>query len=360
MKIFLISNMYPSVDDPDYGIFVKNIESALEKNGAVISEKAVISGRAKSSTDKIIKYRKFYSKIISAYRKGNFDIVYLHFISHSSPGLLLAKILFGKKKKIIINIHGSDVLSHHKGILKKCNQQLLKFSDLIVVPSHYFEKIIYQKFPDFPKNKIFISPSGGIDSTVFYFQNKSKSNEVLHLGFVSRIEDDKGWKTFLEALMLLNSNSIPFKASLAGKGSKSLKMIKLISGLNLSEKVKFIGVLPQKELNNFYNNIDLFIFPTLSNESLGLVGLEAMACGNPVIGSEIAGLKTFIENNKNGFFIKPGNAQELAEKIEKYWLLPQQEKQKIQRNALKTAQKYEKELVAQKLYHKFKELISQT
>src|SRR5690625_1783711 len=283
MKIFLISNMYPSSDDPDYGVFVQNIEQALEKNGAEITEKAVISGRAKSFFEKLNNYRKFYAKIISAYRKGNFDLIYLHFISHSSPGLLLAKILFGKKKKFVINVHGSDILIHHKGFLKRCNQRLLKNTDLLIVPSSYFKNIIAKKIPNFPQNKIYISPSGGINSEIFYPQSKDNFKEVFHLGFVSRIEDDKGWKTFIEALKILNSTSLNLKVSLAGKGSKTLELNNLIKKYYLSERVKYIGVLSQKELNDLYNHIDLLIFPTHSNESLGLVGLEAMACGTPVV-----------------------------------------------------------------------------
>ncbi len=360
MRIFLISNMYPSSDDPDYGVFVQNIEQALEKNGAVISEKAVISGRAISAFDKIKKYKKFYAEIFKAYRKGNFDLIYLHFISHSSPGLILAKTFFGKKKKFIVNVHGSDVLIHHKGILKNCNQKLLKQTDLLVVPSSYFKTIITEKFPDFPVQKIYVSPSGGIDAQVFYPQKKSEDETSLHLGFVSRIEDDKGWKTFLKALVILKENAIPFKTSIAGKGSKLTDLESFITQHNLKKEVDYLGILPQTDLNSLYNNLDLFIFPTYSSESLGLVGLEAMSCGTPVVGSEIAGLKTFIKNKQNGLFFTPGNEKELAEKIIFYYHLSADQKTEMKQKALQTAQNYNKDKVAKKLYQQFKKLIAQT
>src|SRR5699024_4781988 len=289
MILFLISNMYSSKDDPDYGIFVNNIEKALEKEGALITEKAVISGRPKSITDKLIKYRKFYTDIFSAYRKGNFDMIYLHFISHSSPGLLLAKALLGKKKKIVINVHGSDILVHNKGVLKICNKRLLKHTDLLVVPSDYFKKIIEEVFPNYPKNNILISPSGGIDSDVFYLQKNKKSDKTFHLGFVYRIEDEKGWRTFLQALKILKSRNLIFKASIVGTGSEVEELKEMIVDYDFKKQVDYRGVLSQKELNTFYNKLDLFIFPTKAKESLGLVGLEAMACGTPIIGSKIAG-----------------------------------------------------------------------
>lgn len=51
-----------------------------------------------------------------------------------------------------------------------------------------------------------------------------------------------------------------------------------------------------------------------------LVGLEAMACEVPVIGSYIGGLKDYIKDKENGFFFTPGNAEELSNKIELYYL----------------------------------------
>lgn len=357
MKIFLISNMYPSKEDPDYGIFVYNIEKALEKNGAWITEKAVISGRPKSTTDKLNKYRKFYADIFSAYRKGNFDMVYLHFISHSSPGLLLAKFLIGKKKKIVINVHGSDILVHNKGILKACNEILLKHTDLLVVPSDFFKKIIEKVFPNFPKNKLYISPSGGIDSDIFYLQKNKTNQNNFHLGYVSRIEEEKGWRIFLQALKILKTNNFRFQASIVGTGSEVKDLMEKISDYDLQEQVAYCGVLSQGELNNFYNELDLFIFPTKAEESLGLVGLEAMACGTPIIGSKIAGLKTFIKDKENGLFFTSGKDKELVEKINYYFHLPENEKLKMQKEAVKTSEQYQEDRVAKALFEKFKQLL---
>ena len=358
MKIFLISNLYPSIKDPDYGIFVKNIEDELVEIGAEITHKAVISGRAKSAYDKLKKYKKFYSQIISAYRKNDFDLVYVHFISHSSPGLLLAKYLCGKKKKWAINVHGSDVLTHNENILKWCNHEVLGETDLLVVPSSYFQDIISNVFPSFPNGKIFVSPSGGINFNVFNWQNVP-DNKILHLGFVSRIEDDKGWRTFLEATKILKEKNIPFRGSIAGTGSKAGEMNNLIHKYGLEKSINYLNILSHKELNILYNSLDLFIFPTnRDSESLGLVGLEAMACGVPVVGSEIAGLKTFIEDNRNGFFFTPGDEGELANKIQIFYHMGQIERSTMKQAAIKTAKKYDRKKVAHDLYSKFEQLLS--
>lgn len=358
MKIFLISNLYPSEEDPDYGIFVRNIQNSLEVLGAEITGKAVIEGRSRSVSDKIKKYIKFYSGIISNYRKGNFDLIYLHFLSHSSPGLWLAKILFGKKKKLVVNIHGSDIMKYNKGFFKFTNKKILRDTDLIIIPSGYFKNIVKEKFPHIKDENLFVSPSGGIDPAVFYSTNRQPENKKTHLGFVSRLEEDKGLFTFLKALLILKNKSFPFRASIAGAGTRESEMKEFIKENALENEVIFLGVCSQKELNILYNDLDLFIFPTLSSESLGLVGLEAMACSTPVIGSEIAGLKTFLEDKKNGFFFPPGNENELAEKISAFSQLSEEEKDEMKKEAVKTAANYNRKEVANNLHQKLLQLLS--
>jgi glycosyltransferase involved in cell wall biosynthesis len=97
---------------------------------------------------------------------------------------------------------------------------------------------------------------------------------------------------------------------------------------------------------------DVFVFPTYrQEESLGLVGLEAMACGVPVIATKIGGPLGYIVDNENGFLFDIKNVTMLAEKIMAFYKLPEIEKNKMKRNAITTAQTYDsvtvnKDLVA--------------
>src|SRR5690606_41173522 len=71
----------------------------------------------------------------------------------------------------------------------------------------------------------------------------------------------------------------------------------------------------------------LFPYTTLfRSESLGLVGLEAMSCGTPVIASNMAGPQTYIVNGMNGFLFSPGNSKELAQYIKKYFAMTADQK----------------------------------
>ena len=167
MRIFLVSNMYPSKTDPLFGVFVKNSREELEKQGVVFSECALIKGKTNSKVRKTINYLNHYFAIAKFFFQRNYDLMYVHYLSHHIP--ILSFLLFFKKKPIVINVHGSDIISiRDKTILYKLSVKILKTTDLLVVPTSYFKELIQEKYPFITEEQLFISPSGGIDNSVFY------------------------------------------------------------------------------------------------------------------------------------------------------------------------------------------------
>ena len=79
MRIFLVSNMYPSKKSPFYGIFVKTFEEKMQANGITISSKAVIRGRSNNYLIKVFKYIKFFKDVYLGLLKSNYDVIYVRF-----------------------------------------------------------------------------------------------------------------------------------------------------------------------------------------------------------------------------------------------------------------------------------------
>lgn len=359
MRLFLISNMYPGSDGDLFGVFVKNMRQELENQGVGISQSALMKGKSTNFLKKIIRYSKHYLQIffLFFFSKSMYDLIYIHFITHHIPILLL--LLSFKKKPWIINAHGQDIITLiEKPIINYFAKPILKQTNLLVVPSHYFKTLILEHYPFLNENNIFVSPSGGIDPKRFFSKNEKKVNSSLTLGFVSRFIQAKGWLVFLEALLLLQEQKIEFKAIIAGKGPDEQKIKTYIEQHELQDSVEFLGFVKQDELVNLYNKFDLYIFPTYrKSESLGLTGLEAMACGTPVIASNIAGPKTYIEEEKNGYLFEPENSRKLAKKIIAYKSLTHTAKNQLQNKAVKTAADYEKSTVAKKLLDRLRRLV---
>lgn len=93
------------------------------------------------------------------------------------------------------------------------------------------------------------------------------------------------------------------------------KLEGLISSLGIEAHVRWLGVLPQVELPRYYGAADVFVLPS-RYELFGIVMLEAMACGVPVVATRFGGLAEVIAHGETGFLVDPTDTTELAEAIE--------------------------------------------
>lgn len=341
--------MYPTTQYPGYGSFVKNVCEGLAQYNMYVSYKAVIKGKGIGLIDKILKYIFFYISIIVGFFK-KYDFIYIHFPNQAIPLLnLLYKI---KKPKIIVNFHGEDLLYEQVGYTnilgKKTEHFCKKYATAIIVPSQYYKDIVINR-NILPSTRIIVSPSGGIDPNIFYSIDKEDYNSILHIGYVGRLEIDKGIKDFLLTCNQLNKNGIEFKATVIGYGSYYDAMIDFIEENRLNNKITIIKGISQSKLGNYYRKMDLLIFSSI-RESLGLTGIEAMACGVPVIGSNVGGIASYLEDNKNGWLVPVHNTDAIIDKIYKYLNFSKDSKKNMEKNCILTGQKYYRDLVCKNLY----------
>lgn len=354
MKVFLISNMYPSKTQPYYGSFVKGFHDGLAKKGYNFRTNALIKGRAHNIFLKLWKYTVFYFEILFKGLCYKYDVIYVHTVSHTAMPLLL--LSFFKSYKLVINPHGGDVIAvdPFEKKMRYFVQKLVGKAQLVVAPSQFFKDYLVREFKT-DEQKIFVSASAGIDTETFIVRDTdATANKVFEIGFVSRIDKGKGWDLIIYAVdEILKRKLIPeVKCTIAGYGSEIEAMQSLINELNLTHVINYIGAKSHTELPSLYANFDIFVFPTTLSESLGLVGLEAMACGVPVIGAELGGIKDYLINNYNGFFFAPGDASDLMTKIYNFYNLDHKSRQKMGSNARNTALNYSRRKIIDDLSDK--------
>lgn len=321
MNILVVSNMYPDVKNPSYGIFVKKFCDEIKRIG--INYDLSVMRKSTTKLKKMIRYIFFH---ISTFLKCiifDYDIVYVHYASYSSFGVLCARKI--KKFKIYTNLHGSDVVPENKRQEKMHNYtiKIINLSDRIVVPSAYFKNLVSEKY-DIEKKEIYVYPSAGVDLSIFHNFGKEENDRVkkrLNLdsqlktyGTAGRISFAKGWDTFIEAICLVKQNGYKANFVIIGDGPETRSLKDKIEEQGISENIVFVNkLITQEELAKYYSALDWFVFPTKrEGESLGLVAIESMACGTPVIASNFAAPKYYVINGKNGYKFEMGDAQSLA------------------------------------------------
>lgn len=365
MKILVVSNMYPDEKNPSYGIFVKRFCEQLEYIGISYDKSVMYKGNGK--VQKIIRYIMFYCLTVLKIWLRRYDLVYVHYASHSGVPVLFARKL--KQFKIYTNVHGSDVVpeNNKQEKFQKYTRRLLEMSGKIIVPSEYFQNYVSNKY-FIDKEKIYVYPSAGINSEVFYKYDEFRKQNIrrelgitidteLVIGFVGRLSYGKGWDTFVQALKELNYSNpnLQFKAVIVGCGSEENALNTLISESELKDKIIRLKLVSQERLADIYNCFSIFVFPTeREGESLGLVALEAMACGIPVISSDFAAPKYYVKNAYNGYRFKVKNFRDLSSHIREYLSLDENDKELLSENAYVTATEY----FEQGLFGKLKLILS--
>lgn len=312
MKILLVSNMYPSSKHPSYGTFVKNSKDILENHG--IEVEVSVMTKKNSKGEKAAGYFWFYLISFIKTLFHRYDIIYVHYPSLSAPPVIA--VSWFRPVRLYVNTHGSDVLAKNKKqwLVNFVTSIAVKKAEKILCPSSYFKKIVEQKY-NLASEKVVVFASGGVNSDTFSpnynredtIKEFNLAGPVKYVGFIGRLETGKGWLTYLETMRKLTDRYGPqVKGIVIGEGSQKRFFHERVSELDLCSSIIHFDALSQDKLGKLMRCFEVFCFPTES-ESLGLVGIEALASGVPVIGSDISVLRSYIVHGNNGFLAEKNN-----------------------------------------------------
>lgn len=340
MKILVVSNLYPSADDPYYGTFVRNFTESLTEAFPGDVRTCLIRGRRKQKFHRFCTYAGFYLRLLGQTLFGRYDLIYVHTVTFPTPVLRVVSAF--RRLPLVFNVHGDDVIpsNRFKCRLRDMCRPLLPKARMIVTPSRYFRGVVLEEFSGLDPERVIVSASGGVAEKFFHKPSKD-FDHVPVLGFVSRIDPEKGWDTYIDALVQLRREGVRFRGVMAGAGAQRPQMVAELKSTGLDDCVEFLGPLSQDELAALYPTLDIMVFPSRRRaESLGLVGLEAMASGVPVVACDNNGAASYVEDGVNGYLIKPADATGLVSKIKEFLALDHAGRRAMSLAALDTALEY--------------------
>ena len=179
---------------------------------------------------------------------------------------------------------------------------------------------------------------------------KGREKVVLYLG---RISKEKRLDVMLKACRILTKRGERVRFVLGGKGPAEELYRNMAVRLGIRDKVEFLGFVDQKDLPSLYAAADAFCMPS-TFETQGIVCLEAMATGKPVVGANYLALKDLIKNGKNGERFAPGDYTTCANKIERVLNSPET----YRRNAINTAREFSVEKTTDRLLDTYNSVLS--
>ena len=295
------------------------------------------------------------SILIKKYDPG---IIHAHWLL---PQGIIAAMLKKKHTKLIVTIHGSDLFPLKNSFFTSIQRNVLKNCDICTVNSEATKNELLKRFPEF-KDKVDVIPMG-VDTKTFSKKNtKSKFNEYKNkkiILFVGRLNEQKGIDYLIKAMEIVNAKISNSRLLIIGEGRYKKELQGIADDLH-ADNIEFLGGMNQKDLADYYNLADVFVLPSVTSrigtEGQGLVLLEAMACGTPVIGTETGGIKFMIRDNDNGLLVKERNEDELGTAILKM-LSDGKLRKKLSKNGIIFVKKnYSWEIVAEKFDEVYRKL----
>jgi len=195
----------------------------------------------------------------------------------------------------------------------------------------------------FPADRITVIPNMADDDS-------SRPEPMLgdYVSFVGRVSPEKGVTTLIEAAKKLSS--IVFSA--AGAYDRMPDLI-----MQAPDNFQFVGHLKSEQLDEFYANSRIIVLPSICYESFGLPLVEAALRSKPVICSRIGALPEIVEDGVTGLLFEPGNADNLAEKIDYLWQRPDLCRQMGQAGREKALREYSPEKYYERLMIVFEKAV---
>lgn len=251
-------------------------------------------------------------------------------------------------------------------------QHLLSSVDCIVASTPAeFAQLQWLYHADVSKVRI-IPP--GVDISHFYPIPDDEAREFIGvkdescmLLYVGRIEPLKGLDTLLKAIAVLRQQNIYVCLTIIGgdaslpleEQSEEMKRIRaLCHQEGLDDLVTFLGKRGQDTLPYYYSAAQAVVVPS-HYESFGMVALEAMACGAPVVASQVGGLAYLVQDGVTGFTVPADDPQALAEKL-MLILRDRHLRRRLGQQAVKAAQAYAWENIARKVFELYQLVLSES
>lgn len=327
--------MYPSVQKPYSGIFVKNqyeyLKNVLKQEIEIFTMRRTFSSKIGS----VLKYAKAFI-LFTPYYFRKYNVIHLHYFF---PMIILATMykVLHPTTKIVVTFHGSDITNFiNSSISKKFFRVLINKCDFVISVGNELSKLVYKKLNKKPDLVL----CAGIDEKIFYFDDSlKKAYDFIFVGsFIKR----KGLDILLEAIQMVDDKSI--KYCIVGSGELKSDVLNITD----SNTIVLLENRTQTQLRELYNKSKYFVLPS-RDEPFGLVVSEAIFCGTPALVSNIGGIKDQVKDGINGYILKKNTPEYLASKIKKLNKLNDKEYTILKENALKSNKEYSMSSVCKRL-----------
>ncbi|WP_300279339.1 glycosyltransferase family 4 protein [Peptacetobacter sp.] len=305
-----------------------NSENMINKNRGIESDRInYIYSRCFGKLDRIIFHLKNYRIEKDLYKKVDFkDVGIVHAHSLFVNGYLALKLKRKLGLDYMVAVRATDVKVFFKKMimLRKLGVDIMKNAKYIIFISPYYKDNVIKEYIPLEyrqeiKEKSIVIPNG-IDK--YWFENinmktREFKDKKINLIYAGRLEKVKNIDMIVNVVEELIKRGYDIKLDMIGKGKEENKIKKLSEG-KFKNIINLYDYMPKEELIKFYRKNDIFIMPS-KRETFGLVYIEAITQGLPVIYTKNEGIYGYFEEGQVGYGVDCKNVHDIADKVEEIY-----------------------------------------
>ncbi len=242
------------------------------------------------------------------------NVIHAHWII---PQGWIACLAAWNRVPVLCTSHGGDLYSLRGPFLQRLKAWTLRRCRAVTVVS---QSMVQRVITLAPQSHVEVISMGTDLSTKFTALKETTARDDDHILFVGRLVEKKGLRHLLQAFRLIKNSHPASRLTIAGDGPLREKLHSQANALGIENSVTFLGSVRHCDLPALYRRATLAVFPFVTaqdgdEEGFGLVVVEAMGCGCPVIASDLPAVRQSIQHGVTGYLTPPGDAHALADAI---------------------------------------------
>jgi glycosyltransferase involved in cell wall biosynthesis len=312
MRILCLTNMYPGPDAPDYGSFVRDMCDALAARGHEI-RRATIDSRARGALRTTGKYARLSKDAAADARWA--EVIYAHYLFPT--GAIAAAVGRATRRPWVLTAHGGDVANLDRTSIRTATGLAVRGASAVIAVSDYLAGRLAASGLDLPPTYV---ANMGVNLSAFAIRNRSAARNRLDLAqsgpivlAVGGLTERKDPLTLLLAFARLRETHPDARLVFVGDGPLRNSLRQGIERFGLDGAVILTGAIPHDAVAEWMAASDVLALVSRV-EPLGIVVLEALASGRPVVGTREGGAREVIPP-ACGTLIPPGNPLAIADAL---------------------------------------------
>lgn len=258
------------------------------------------------------------ARLVRAWRP---DAIHAHWlIPQGLLAILAIRLLPGATAiPVVVTSHGADLFALRAAPLQWLKRRVIRAADHLTVVSAAMRQEVLRLWPT--PDKVTVQPMG-VDFTDRFTTDEGAARSPDEILFVGRLVEKKGLRHLLDAMVPILERRPSAFLTVAGFGPEESSLRQQTRRLGIHERVNFIGPVAQRELPALYRRAAVFVAPFVEaasgdQEGLGLVMVEAIACGCPVVASDLPAVRDVLDSG-----VPPADPARLAKAILDVLALP--------------------------------------